>query len=75
MKVLCIDSKNLGNDDCPQLEEGEVYEVVGYAKGPTTGYNYYRLNVNYPWAYWDKRFIPCSEIEEEQLEYSKMQIS
>jgi hypothetical protein len=77
MKVMCIQEdwtcQNKEAQKAPRPVFGDIDVVV--ATDGSGDDLYYKLERFAGWFYWARNFAPLSNIEEEQLEYSKMQIS
>ena len=71
MKVICVNNKNLGFGDCPELTEGKEYKVTDVWSGRWSGIEYYSINgfncVKGEEGFHSVRFIPLSEIDEMEL--------
>ena len=72
MRVICIqkDTTTVHGPDTPgKLIEGEAYTVTGVEK--FMGKDYYTLSEFSPLhSFWVELFIPCSDIDETELEYN-----
>lgn len=69
MKVICIDNSPYGyiGHVAPEcLKVGEIYTVLKVVNND--GYLLVEVEHPSPFGYWDqRRFIPCSDIDEMQL--------
>jgi hypothetical protein len=77
-KVMCINDNwhpdpKYKNSARPSFGDIDIVTDEGFINGDMPAYTLERFGNDAGFA--QRNFAPCSEIEEQQLEYSKMQIS
>ncbi len=77
-KVICIDNKpyhtTVYPEDLLNLIEGQEYTVVRVTDFNAVGYILKEISTKNIYGFWDKRFIPLSNIDELELTNHKEEV-